>query len=66
MVFEKYINRTSFNGKTGLEINEELTFQQELSKKFYVRCRLNIWILDPQDWRVEFDSIKLVTTSMMF
>ncbi len=42
MIFEKYINRTSFNGKTILEVNEELAFQHEFSKKFHVRCRLSI------------------------
>jgi hypothetical protein len=42
MIFEKYINRTSFNGKTSLEVNEELAFQQELNKKFQVRCCLSI------------------------
>jgi hypothetical protein len=27
MVFEKCINKTSFNGKTSLEVNEKLAFQ---------------------------------------
>jgi hypothetical protein len=42
MVFEKYINITSFNGNKSLEINEKLAFKQELSKKCHVRCCLGI------------------------